>query len=253
MIYATTAFWLLIIMLLAWGVHHVWGTILKPRTVNTILLPGTLVAQLGHVLGLLITGAKVSDAALMGDDDKGDPEMTANPQPKIPVVGPVIVGLLPMVTLGLGVYLVAVNLGLPVLMQAPTDRVARQLPETLDGFWDQLRDLITLSEGTLDAVMSAGVTPDWHIVAFCYLMICLTVRMAPWPGNVRGHVGAIATLGVMGVIVGSVRPDLPDIIVTFWPILGLTLGWLLLLMMATLFVRGGLTTVRMILQLEKGR
>ena len=56
MIYFAVTFWLLVAVLTAWGVHQLWSGMLKPRTVNSILLPGTLVAQLGHVLGLLVTG-----------------------------------------------------------------------------------------------------------------------------------------------------------------------------------------------------
>ena len=53
MLYAALTFWLLVVMFSAWGVHRLWSGLIKPRAVNFVLLPGTLVAQLGHVLGLL--------------------------------------------------------------------------------------------------------------------------------------------------------------------------------------------------------
>ena len=49
MLYAALTFWLLVIVFSAWGVYWLWGRLVKPRVVNTVLLPGTLVAQLGHV------------------------------------------------------------------------------------------------------------------------------------------------------------------------------------------------------------
>ena len=73
MLYAALTFWLLVIVFCAWGVHALWSGLIKPRAVNTILLPGTLVAQLGHVLGLLITGNQVQNTALMSDDEDGKP------------------------------------------------------------------------------------------------------------------------------------------------------------------------------------
>ena len=76
MLYAALTLWLLVIVFCAWGVHRIWSGLVKPRVVNTILLPGTLVAQLGHVLGLLVTGNPVRNTALMGDDEKGDPKFS---------------------------------------------------------------------------------------------------------------------------------------------------------------------------------
>ena len=100
MIYAAASVWVTVVMLLAWGVHHLWSTIVKPKVVNGVLLPGTLIAQLGHIVGLLITGGTVNNTALMRGDEKGSPGTDPSPQPKIPVIGPVIVALLPMLALG---------------------------------------------------------------------------------------------------------------------------------------------------------
>jgi hypothetical protein len=97
MLYATTAFWLMVIVLSAWGVHSLWSGMVKPRVVNIVLLPGTLVAQMGHVLGLLITGATVSNTALIKDDETGAPLQSENAQPRIPIIGPVIIGMLPLI------------------------------------------------------------------------------------------------------------------------------------------------------------
>ncbi|MCH8310314.1 MAG: hypothetical protein IIB17_07450, partial [Chloroflexi bacterium] len=50
MLYIALTFWLVVIVLTAWGVRELWGGMIKPKIINTILLPGTLVAQVGHVL-----------------------------------------------------------------------------------------------------------------------------------------------------------------------------------------------------------
>jgi hypothetical protein len=44
MLYAALTFWLLIIVFSAWGVHTLLSQLIKPKVVNSILLPGTLVA-----------------------------------------------------------------------------------------------------------------------------------------------------------------------------------------------------------------
>ena len=68
MVYAAFTFWLLVIVLTAWGVHRLWSGMVKPKVLNTVLLPGTLVAQIGHVLGLLVTGATVTNTTLYKKD-----------------------------------------------------------------------------------------------------------------------------------------------------------------------------------------
>ncbi len=250
MIYATASIWLMIAVLIAWAVHHIWCGIAKPRTVNAILLPGTLVAQLGHVLGLLITGATINKTALMEDDEDGAPATAPNPRPKIPVIGPITVALLPLLAVGTVLYLAVLKLGLPVMEKMPQGQIATELPGSAAAFWEQLRALISLAEGTWNAVRDAdGV--HWKIAIFVYLLLCLTVRMAPLPGNIRGHVGAVITVGIVACLAGTVVENLADIIHQAWPILSLTVGWLLLLLMFTLVVRGALSSARMILSLER--
>ncbi len=249
MIYTMSSFWLAIIVLLAWGIHHVWCGIAQPRAVNAVLLPGTLVAQLGRIVGLLITGATVNKAALMKDDDTGEPATAPDTRPKIPVIGPVVVALLPMLALGGVIYLAIMKLGLPVVAKMPQGHVSPAWPETLAAFWDQLRGLITLAEGTLAAVRTAEAV-HWRIALFVYLMICLTIRMAPLPGNVRGHLGAVVVLGIGCWLAGTLSDGMPEVINRAWPLVSLTVGWLLLLMMITLAVRGVLSGARMILNLD---
>ena len=50
--YAAMTFWMLVIIFAALGVHHLWSSLIQPKVVNSILLPGTLIATLGHIFGL---------------------------------------------------------------------------------------------------------------------------------------------------------------------------------------------------------
>lgn len=249
MVFAAAAVWLMIIVLLAWGVHHLWSSLVKPRTVNVVLLPGTLVAQIGRIVGLLLTGAKINNTALMEDDEKSGPATDADYEPRIPVFGPVIVGSLPLLATGAVVYFVLTGLGRPVVAAIPQDLIAPALPTALGAFWDQLRALITLTEGTLDAVRRTEIA-TWKMILLGYLMICLTVRMAPFPGNVRGHVGAIAAIGGILALAGTISPRPALLIEQAWPLVSLTVGWLLLLLMISLLARGVVSTIRMVTDLH---
>ena len=162
MLYAALTFWLLVIVFAAWAVHGLWSNMIKPRAVNTVLLPGTLVAQLGHVLGLLITGNSVSNTKLMGDDEKGEPTSNEPDKQRIPVIGPIIIGLLPLAACAACLYLAADVLlrNMPVQEAAPN--LPQALPLTLAGFWELLRTSINVTENLLDAILGSNLA-SWAI------------------------------------------------------------------------------------------
>ena len=245
MLYAAMTLWVLVAVFSAWGVHQLWGGMVKPRVVNTLLLPGTLVAQLGHVLGLLVTGGTVNNTTLYKDDDTGAPEQTSNPRPRVPIIGPVVVGMLPILACAAAIYVVAQYLGGAVVGDMNRDRVATVLPSTLAGFWQLLRNLITLAETTLAAALDAD-WGNWHVWLFLYLLVCLTVRMAPFPGNLRGALGAIVVLGVLAFLMSKLIAGTTDNVERGWGVLSLSVGTLVVLLLFSLAVRGTVGLVKLL-------
>jgi len=244
MLYAAFTFWLLVVVLVAWGVRKLWTGIVQPKVINSILLPGTLVGVLGHVLGLLVTGATVRDTTLYKDDDSGEPATTADPKPRIPVIGPIIIGLLPLVACGTGIFFNAKYLGGSVISGMGAEVVGPNLPTTLHDFWQLLRDQITLVESLVSAARSADFH-DWKTLVFAYLLVCLAVRMAPFPGNFRGALGAIVLLGIGGGIASSVFAVADPRVQAGWAVVNLTVATLLFLLLLSLAIRGiiGLASV----------
>lgn len=234
MVYASTCLWLIIVVLLADGVYRIWSSILKAKVVDGVLLPGTVIQQIGQVVGLLITGA-TAGPPIPAKDGNGPPTIPA-PQPKIPFFGPMIVALVPMIGLAICIYAVASQLGLGIVAKLPKELVERRTPGTLNAVWDQLRGLITLAEATLNALRQSDAN-GWTIFLFVYLLHSLSVRLAPLPGKVFNHVGAIAAFGAIAALMGSVVPSLPDAIVRSWPVLTLTIGWLTLALLVSLCIK----------------
>ena len=245
MLYVTSAFWLLIAVLMAWGVHHLWSRMLKPRTVNSILLPGTLVAQLGHVLGLLVTGATVTNTTLYKDDESGEPEMTKDPKPRIPVIGPLMIGMLPLLACAVAIFFVTRYLGGQIVAQMNEQHVAEALPTTLAGCWQLLRDQITLVEAAVAAAIGAD-WGRWEVWLFVYLVICLTVRMAPFPGTLRGSLGATVVLGLLAAFIASVADAGRTGFEAGWTVLSLSVPTLLFLLLASLLVHGTVGLVKLL-------
>jgi len=240
MLYAALTFWLLVIVFSAWGVHWLWSGMVKPRVVNTVLLPGTLVAQLGHVLGLLITGNSVQNAALMGDDEKGAPQADSPQQQRIPVIGPVIIGLLPLLACAVWLYIAAKYWGQSVLGplgDGAALAVPQALPTKLAEVWNLMRNCITAIENMLNAILAADLT-QWRTALFLYLAVCLTVRMTPFEGNRRGAVGAIALSGLTIAILAAITKQVDAFVLSSWPILSFAVGMLLFLLLVSSLISG---------------
>jgi len=253
MLYAALTLWLLVIIFSAWGVHRIWCGLVKPRIVNIALLPGTLVAQLAHVSGLLITGNRVRNATLMDEGEEGEPKSDAPEKQRIPIVGPIVVGLLPLAACAAGLYVAAHFLGGSVLSALPAEAAAampQALPTSLAGFWDFLRSTITLIETVLTAIVHSDL-PSWPTLLFLYLVVCLTVRMAPFEGHRRGAIGAIILAAVVIGIIGLVTSRARAFILTqSWPILSFTVGVLLFLLLGSLLVAGIVGLVRILVREE---
>jgi hypothetical protein len=249
MLYAALTFWLLVIVFSAWGVHWLWSRLIKPRAVNTVLLPGTLIAQLGHVLGLLVTGNPVRNTALMGDDEKGEPTSDSPEKQRIPVIGPILIGLLPLVACAACLYVAAVSLGRGILLEGATPRLPDALPLTLTAMWELLRTSITVTENMLNAIRNSDLL-NWANALFLYLAVCLTVRMTPFEGNRRGAVGAILLSGlVIGLLASFISP-VHEAVRSSWPILSFAVGMLLFLLLVSLLISGVVGLVRILARHE---
>lgn len=245
MLYAALTFWMLYIVLCAAGVLRLWSDMVRPRYVNIALLPGTLVAQMGYLLGLLVTGARTSDVSLLGSDASAEPDQPAAPTTRIPILGPVIVGLLPLLLCGGGIVLAVRWKGAASVRHMFAGEAARALPTSMAAFWALLRNLVDLMESTLSGILQGNLA-DWRTWVFLYVLVCLTVRMAPARGNMRGALIAIVVLGGLSALAGVIFATPRAWIADGWPILSLSVAILSLLLLVSLLARGIAALVRVL-------
>lgn len=238
MLYAALTFWLLVILFSAWAIHHLWCDLVKPRIVNAILLPGTLVAQLAHVLGLLITGNSVRNVSLMGDDERGDPTTDSPEKNRLPIFGAIIVAWLPLLACGTALYFVGTTWGMQVLRNfVISTSLPTALPTTRAGVWDLLHGALDVSENMLNAILESPLA-DLRVIAFLYLSICLTVRMTPFADSRRGAIIAMFISGVIIAALGALNTAVGNSIERAWPLLSFAVGMLLFLLLLTLLIAG---------------
>ena len=247
MLYAATTFWLLVIVFAAWGVHALWSQLVRPKAVNAILLPGTLVAQLGHVLGILVTGNSVRNTALMGNNESGDPETDTPQETRVPVVGAVVIGMLPLLACGAALYAAARMWGRDVLAGlAPHEvAVAQSLPTSVGEVWALLHATLDLTANLLQAILNSDFR-QWQTGLFLYLAVCLTVRMTPFEGNRRGALIAILLGGLLITVIGFAWSGLEPLLEQAWPLLSFAVGMVLFLLLVSLLVSGLVGFVRIL-------
>jgi hypothetical protein len=189
------------------------------------------------VMGLLVSGGTVNNTKLMRDDEAGEPETDTSSKPRLPIIGPILVAFLPLAACAAGVYMASSMLGQDVVSAMSTRAVAQTLPTSLPDFWAFLRDGITIVERMVSGLLNLNLV-YWKTIAFLYLAVCLTVRMAPLPGNLRGSLGAIVLVGVLVAMLGTAVPSVLDAVLGSWALLTFSVGVLLLLLMVSLMVRG---------------
>ncbi|MHC4444845.1 MAG: hypothetical protein ACYTF1_07630 [Planctomycetota bacterium] len=237
--YAAMTFWILVIIFSALGIHHLWSSLIQPKVVNSILLPGTLVATLGHIFGLLVTGGTVNNTTLIKDDDSGEPQTGQDGKTRVPFVGTIIIALLPMAGCTLAIYLVSRYMGSEILTsmsgELSLDHFA--LPTSLTMLFTMLHQTVNLVEHLVAVVWSNNLT-DWRTLLFLYLVVCLTVRMAPLTGNIRGALGAIFIFGILAFLISKVLHAVEGPFQSAWPLITFCVAVLLFLLLLSLLVKG---------------
>jgi hypothetical protein len=245
--YAAITFWLSVVVFTALGVHHLWSALIGPKIVNAVLLPGTLVATLGHVVGLLITGGTVQNTALITDSDSGEPQTGGDAKPRVPIIGSIVVALFPMLGCAIAIYAVASYLGSPVMsaiQSAGTHASARLvLPVSGASFFGMLHQVIHLSHRFVEAVLASDLT-DWRNLLFLYLSICLTVRMAPLADNIRGVLGAIFLTGLAAFLFAQLTSSKATSFEAIWALVCFAVAVLSFLLIASLLITGAVHLIR---------
>jgi len=244
MTYVMLAFWLLVMMFTAQGVYRLWTGMVQPRWVNAALIPGTLLAQLGYVTGTLLTGGTVSDVTLFGDQD-GQPRQGGSTGRRWPMLGTTVAAVAPLVLCAAGIGLAVKYLGGTAIHPLFTESLSKAFPSTVGSFWGLLRDLVGLTEQTLGGLFSVNLL-NWRTFLFVYLLICLSVRLGPLPNHSRPAIIAIGLVTVVAAICGSVFAGARAYLETIWLMLSLVVGVLMLLLVISLLIRGGIALARIV-------
>lgn len=252
MVYVEFVIWLLLIVCCGVGVYRLWTQMVRPAWVGWLLLPATLVSEMGYIFGCLITGGEVRRAKLLpAGKEGGSGEPTAEAAPRWKRIGPVVAALVAILACGGAIALADWLLGEPVMSQFdfagrladPAEQSAG--PGLWQAFWQRMDNQVRLLRGMCEALVRLDWL-DWRVPLFVYLSVCLSVRLTPVRRELRATLAAAGVLAVGIVLVGAASTRFGQILGLVRPILTYVWGILLLLLVGSLVVRGLLGLLRVL-------
>jgi hypothetical protein len=239
MLIAMFIWWLAIAVLAALAVQKLWRGVISARALDLGLLPGTLAARMGYALGVLITGGTVQRLSLV-ESEEG---RTDDAGGALAWLRSTFAALLPMLGCAAGIVLLVRWLGISSAQSMLTQRAAASVQFSLAGAWEFLRDTVDLLQSSLSAALRSNPF-DWRYWVFLYLLICLTLRLAPSRANLRPALLAVLLMGVVLAIAGFLTPDSLSLLRRGWGVLSLVVATNLLLLVLTLLARGAVELIR---------
>lgn len=262
MVYLAFGLYLLLIILAAAGIYKLLTGLIKPAATAWLLLPGTIVSEMGYIFGCLITGGEIRRAKLIesggkpkagegaggsGGASKGG--AGTDVAQKNRALGSLAGALMSIMACGAGIVVATQYLGQPVVQQytqpverslAPA-RLPVELPNNGDTFWKHVHNNVYLLQRMCTVVPE--LKWNWRTGLFIYLVICLAVRMAPISRSLRASLAAAIVLSGGLAMVGFAWPKGP-VPGQLWPLLSFLWACMLLVLVATLLLRGGIGLVR---------
>jgi hypothetical protein len=254
MTYVAFGVYLLLIIFAGIGVYMLWTAMVKPAVIDWLLLPGTIVSEMAYILGCLVTGGEIRRAKLIGSGGGGGRKggaggaegkpagggggATTETGGGIKYVGPLVASILAIVACGAGIFFANHWLGGPVIEEFREQTgLSQSLFTTWEGFWGFLREQIHLLQRGCEALYGLDWR-DWHVPLFVYLAACLSIRLAPTRRDMRWTLAAAIFLSALTALLAYASPKFKDVIASVWPLVTYIWTTLLLMLLATLLLKG---------------
>ena len=240
MIYLSFCFWLLLIVFTGIGVYRLLTGMVKPAVINWALLPGTAVSELAYIVGCLVTGGEVRRAKLMetsGAEGGGEP--TTESSGGVKGISPMVASLLALTACGAGILAAHRWLGAAVLDQFALGQqmLPVDLPGDWRGFWTMIADQIHMLRRFVETLGDLKWL-DWRVSLFVYLSACLSVRLVPGRRDLRSALAAVAVAAGVIALIAVASQRFRNLMQDLWPLVSYVWANLLVLLAATLLVRG---------------
>jgi len=165
--------WIAILIFMSRAVDHMLRRSLGPTLYMFIVTPGVAIHELSHALGCLLTGAKVVEIKLISKHGG----YVKHTQPKIPVIGPVVISLFPLFGGVLFIWMIALAMNYSGI-------------SLLD-----LKDPMT-SAGRLFGFFASNYML-WHFWIFLYLLVSVSASLGPSDRDIKNCILGLVILALI--------------------------------------------------------
>lgn len=165
--YLILLIYLVLIMVIGYFINVMTARMTGGWVYRILVAPGVIIHEFSHAIGCLVTGARIQSINVFKRDG-GELKHTGSP---IPIIGNVIISLMPIIT-GIAILYFLPNL----LSEAKLPQVS--LLKDLDNYKLQIIDYKSVFSifSTLNSQFSVI---SWQFWAFIYLIFNLVATMAP--------------------------------------------------------------------------
>lgn len=220
MIMDTSGFLLIIItgisvIALSYALDHLWAAAMPARAIYLFIrLPGVVLHECAHIIGCLVTGARIRKLVLFSKDGGS----VTYSHPLLPYIGDVIISTAPLFLLPLALSFLSWVFGTFLGCAFPAFPATLASPEVLV-------DLANAIAGTFSENLLTRFN-GWFLL-FLYLTISLVLSVAPSPQDMKNAAAGMILMILAGVLVaGSGIPSAVSVLAGLVRLLGygFTLG-----------------------------
>jgi hypothetical protein len=178
-----------LVILVSKTLDILWARMVTIRSIYLIVrAPGIVVHECSHILGCLLTGAKVKNVVLLS---KEGGSVTYSPSP-IPFLGDVVINTAPLFCIPLALY------GCTWVFSSYLGCVIPTLPSAIDS-----SGVVTLMASQIAVMFAANLV--YHFNAWFLVYICLTVSLvlslAPSWQDMKNAALGIVIIAAAGVLI----------------------------------------------------
>ena len=179
----------IVVIVLSYLLDHIWAAAAPARIVYLFIrAPGVVVHECSHILGCLVTGARIQNIVLLSREGGS----VTYKKPLIPYIGDVIISTAPLFLIPLFLSLVTGIFGTYLGCTFP------EFPATIDS-----KETFLALLGAIGAMFSLNLVASFNgwFLLYLYLAVSLVLSVAPSAQDVKNAAVGIVLITLAGIMI----------------------------------------------------
>jgi hypothetical protein len=177
------------VIALSYALDHLWASAMPVRAIYLFIrFPGVVLHECAHIIGCLVTGARIQKVVLFSKDGGS----VTYSRPLLPYIGDVIISTAPLFLLPLALSFITGIFGTFLGCAVPAFPATLQSPATLVSLGDAIAG--TFADNLLTRFNG------WFLL-YPYLTLSLVLSLAPSPQDMKNAAAGMILMILAGVLV----------------------------------------------------